>query len=100
MASKLEKTATPGVYRRHAKGCSRKGRCDCGYVIVFRHQGRQHTETFRTAAEAREAKRTRESQVARGEFAPVAKVKFHEFAFGVDRPLPGHRSARLPGRDS
>ena len=46
MAAKLEKTGTPGVFRRHAKGCDRKGRCDCAYVIVWRHRGRQHTETY------------------------------------------------------
>ena len=55
MAAKLETTSTPGIFRRHAKGCDRRGRCDCSYVIVFRDRGRQHTETFRTFVEAREA---------------------------------------------
>ena len=32
MAAKLEPTNTPGVYRRHSKGCRREGRCECSYV--------------------------------------------------------------------
>ncbi len=80
MAAKLEKISTPGVYRRHVKDCPRGRRCDCTYVIVYRHRGRQHTETFRTMAEAREGKRKRESQIARGEFAPLTKTTFHDFA--------------------
>jgi len=86
MAAKLEKTSTPGIFRRHMKGCphhgrpDRKGRCDCSYVIAFRDRGRQHTETFRTFAEAREAKRTRGSQVVRGEFSGLAKVTLRQYA--------------------
>lgn len=79
MAAKLDKTNTPGIYRRHATGCAR-GRCDCAYVVTFRNRGRQHTETYRTLAEAREAKRGRDSQAARGEFAPVERVILHEYA--------------------
>ncbi len=80
MAAKLEKTGTPGVFRRHAKDCLRSRRCDCAYVIVWRDRGRQRTESFRTLAEAREAKRTRESEVAPSEFAPSAKVRLHDYA--------------------
>ena len=79
--AKLEQTNTPGIFRRHAKDCGRRGRCDCSYVITFRDRGRQHTETFRTFAEAREAKRTRGSQVARGEFSALAKVTLHDYAW-------------------
>jgi len=75
MAAKLEKTTTPGVFRRHAKGCDRKGRCDCAYVIVWRHRGKQHKETFRTFAEAREAKGNRDA----GERRPVARVGFADY---------------------
>jgi hypothetical protein len=80
MAAKLEKTNTPGIFRRHAKHCDRRGRCDCPYVVTFRDRGRSHKETHRTLAEAREAKRTRDSQVARGEFAPVERVTLHDYA--------------------
>jgi hypothetical protein len=80
MAAKLERTNTPGIFRRHAKECPRGARCDCSYVVVCRHRGRQATETFRTLAEAREAKRTRESDAASGQFAPLARVLLHDYA--------------------
>jgi hypothetical protein len=75
MVAKLEKTGTPGIFRRHAKGCARNGRCDCAYVIVWRHRGRQHTETHRTFAEAREAKGNRDA----GDRRPVARVGFEDY---------------------
>jgi integrase len=68
-------SVTPGIFRRHAKGCPRKGRCDCAYVIVWRHRGRQHTETHRTFAEAREAKGNRDA----GDRRPVARVGFEDY---------------------
>lgn len=74
MAAKLEKTNTPGVFRRHAKGCE-GGRCTCAYVVVWRHRGKQHTETFRTMAEAREAKGSRDA----GDRRPVARVRFADY---------------------
>lgn len=57
MPAKLEQTGTPGIFRRHAKGCARGGRCDCAYVVVYLLAGRQRTETYGTLADAREAKR-------------------------------------------
>jgi transposase-like protein len=50
MAARMEKTRHPGIYRRHVKACSREERCDCSYVVVWRHRGRQHKEAFRTLA--------------------------------------------------
>jgi hypothetical protein len=38
MAAKLERTNTPGVFRRHRAECARGGRCDCPYVIAWRHR--------------------------------------------------------------
>jgi integrase len=75
MAMKLEKTSTPGIFRRHSKGCSRRGRCECSYVVVWRHRGRQHTATLRTMAEAREVKGNRDA----GDRRPVARVGFEEY---------------------
>jgi len=80
MAAKLEKTNTAGVFRRHAADCERGGRCGCAYVTTWRAHGRQHTETHRTLAEAREAKRTNEADVARGEFTAASRVTLHEYA--------------------
>src|SRR4051794_37537696 len=78
MAAKLETTNTPGIFRRHIKGCDRRGRCDCSYVIVWRHRGCQHKETFRTLAEAREAKGNRDA----GDRRPVARIGFEEYFTG------------------
>ena len=75
MATKLATTSTPGIYRRHATNCARGGRCDCSYVVVWRHRGKQHTETFRTLAEAREAKGNKDS----GDRRPVARVTFADY---------------------
>jgi hypothetical protein len=58
MAAKLVKTATPGIYRRHAKDCARGPRCDCAYVVVYGGK----TSTFGSLEEAREGKRLAERQ--------------------------------------
>lgn len=58
MGAKLEPTTTPGIFRRHAKGCSRRGRCGCAYVVTWRDaSGSQRKRTEPTLAEAREARR-------------------------------------------
>jgi integrase len=72
--AKLTKTSTPGIFRRHAGGCD-GGRCDCPYVVVWRHRGRQTTETFRTYAEAREGKASREA----GDKRPVGRIRFSDY---------------------
>jgi integrase len=62
--AKLTKTTTPGIYRRHGKGCDRTGRCECAYVVVYDGTAR----TLPTLAEAREAKRLaqRQAKLSRG----------------------------------
>ena len=72
--AKLTKTSTPGIFRRHAKDCAGI-RCDCSYVVVWRHRGKQETETFRTYAEAREAKGNREA----GDKRPVSRIRFEDY---------------------
>jgi integrase len=71
---KLTKTNTPGIYRRHKKDCG-GGRCDCAYVVVWRHRGKQHKETFRTLAEAREGQGKRHA----GEARPSSKVTLEAY---------------------
>lgn len=78
--AKLTKTSTPGVFRRHTRGCHQSGRCDCSYVITWRHRGKQYTETHRTLALAREAKREHEAEVSRGEFSEVSRATLHDYA--------------------
>jgi hypothetical protein len=96
MAAELEKTDTPGIFRRHQKGCDRRGRCKCAYVVVWRHSGKQHKETHRTSAEAREAKGNRDA----GERRPVARGGFEDYFAGVDQGIrrAGRRPASRSGR--
>lgn len=53
---KLEKTTTAGIYRRHAEGCKRSGRCKCSYVVRWKAQGQGHNRLFPTFDLAREFK--------------------------------------------
>ncbi|MBS1860538.1 MAG: site-specific integrase [Actinobacteria bacterium] len=73
--SELSKTSVPGIYRAHKKACDRKGRCDCPYVIVWRHRGRQHKERCKTFNEAREKKSIRDSVDSK----PVERARFGEY---------------------
>jgi hypothetical protein len=75
MAAKLTKTKTPGIFRRHVKGCDGQGRCECPYVVVWRHRGKQHKETHRTYAEAREAQGDRKA----GDRRPTSRVSFEDY---------------------
>lgn len=78
--AKLSKTSKSGIYRRHIKSCAGERRCECPYVIVWRHRGRQHTETHRTMALAVEAKRRREAEVAEGAFAETGRETLRDYA--------------------
>jgi integrase len=53
---RLERTGTPGIYRRHTGGCKRNGRCRCSYVVVWKQGGSQHKQMFGTFDLAREFK--------------------------------------------
>lgn len=65
-AAKLEKTKTPGVFRKGNR-----------YVVTFRdHEGRQRKESHRTYAEACEAKGKRNG----GDRRPVAPDRFNTYA--------------------
>jgi integrase len=75
MAAKLDRTRTPGIFRRHTADCGRQGRCECPYVVIWRHHGKQHTQTCRTFEEAREAKGGRDS----GDRRPTSRVKLADY---------------------
>jgi hypothetical protein len=64
MAAKLEKTRYPGIYRRGTR-----------YVVIWKHRGKQHKESFRTLSEAREAKGKRDA----GEKRPKSRIRFGEY---------------------
>jgi integrase len=90
MAAKLTKTNTPGIFRRHVSGCA-GGRCDCAYVVVWRHRGRQHKATFRTMAGAREAKGRKDA----GERRPASRQAFEDYARGWLESYRGRTSRGL-----
>lgn len=70
MAAKLEKTRTPGIYRRGSR-----------YAVLYRDsEGRQRQESARTLDEARKIKAARSTAVATGEFHPASRVKLREYA--------------------
>ena len=71
----LEKTGTPGIYRRHRKDCDGRDRCKCPWVITWRHRGKQYKETCHSFNEARQRKAAHES----GEVEPRSKTKFGDY---------------------
>lgn len=71
----LEKTGTPGIFRRHRKDCDARDRCKCPWVITWRHRGKQYKETCGSFNEARQRKASHES----GELEPRSKTKFGDY---------------------
>jgi integrase len=63
-ASRMTKTATPGIYRRGNR-----------YIVVWKHRGKQHKSSHRTLAEAGEAKAQRHTNPA-----PPSRVRFDDYA--------------------
>jgi hypothetical protein len=54
----LEKTNTPGVYRRHNGGCEGGRRCRCPYIVRWKAPDGDHKQLFDTYALAKEFKGT------------------------------------------
>lgn len=87
---KLKKTATPGVYKK-----------DNAYIVMYRAAGRQRKEAASTIEEARRIKRSRETDIDRGEFQAQIKVTLHDYALEwIDRYQGnGRRGFREGTRD-
>src|SRR5829696_2096879 len=68
-APKMEKTKTPGVYKRGGV-----------YVVVFRVDGRQRKEFAPTYDAARALKSKRTTQVHEGEYRPASKQTLAAYA--------------------
>jgi integrase len=66
MAYDLVKTKTPGIYKRGDR-----------YVVTWRDRGKQHRQSFRTMAEAREAQGQRRRRDERKAFS---RVTFEDYA--------------------
>lgn len=70
MAAKLEKTSTPGVYRRGSR-----------YAVIYRDaEGVQRQESVRTLDEARRLRHARAASVADGSYQPMHRQKFADYA--------------------
>src|SRR4051794_30602858 len=70
MAAKLERTRTPGIYKRGSR-----------YAILYRDsEGRQRQESARTLDEARKIKAARSTAVATGESPPASRFKLRDYA--------------------
>jgi integrase len=69
MPAKLEKTRTPGIYKRGSR-----------YAFVYRLDGKQKWESARTLDQARRAKSERTTDAARGELEERSAVTLHEYA--------------------
>jgi integrase len=76
--AELTKTASPGIFRAHRKGCDRKGRCDCPYTVITRHRGKPKKETVATLGNAREIKGRRDS----GDRVPTPSIRFGTYYEG------------------
>jgi integrase len=89
MAAKMEKTRTPGIYKRGGR-----------YVFSYRANGKQRWESCRTLEEARRAKAARQTDIGRGEFEERSRITLHEYAREwVDRYQGGRRGIRESTRD-
>jgi integrase len=69
MAAKLEKTRTPGIFKRGSR-----------YVFSYRVDGRQRWESARTLDEARRLKSERTTDAARGDLEERSAITLHEYA--------------------
>lgn len=69
MPARLEKTRTPGIFKRGTR-----------YVFSYRVDGKQRWESCRTLDEARRAKAARATDIERGEFEQHSRITLHEYA--------------------
>ncbi len=84
MAARMEKTRHAGIYKRGSR-----------YVVVWKHNGRQHKQSFRTLSEAREAQGQRRQH---GEKRPPTRQTFEEYAPAWLDSYGGARSAGARAR--
>jgi hypothetical protein len=77
MAYTLEKTKTPGIFKRGSR-----------YVFVYRANGKQKWESARTLEEARRKKSERVTDVGRGEFEARSRATLREYGQLTRRPAP------------
>jgi len=87
MAAKMEKTKTPGIFKRGSR-----------YVVTFRDAaGGQRRESARTLDDARRLKAARTTAVATGEYQERSREHVARLCAGVGEALPGPRAPWVPG---
>lgn len=69
MAARMQKTRTPGIYKRGGR-----------YLFSYRVEGKQHWESCRTLDEARRKRAARQTDLERGEFQEQSRITLHEYA--------------------
>jgi integrase len=70
MAAKLEKTKTPGIFKRGSR-----------YAVIYRDgEGRQRQESARTFDEARRLRSRREASVSEGSYQTQTRERFADYA--------------------
>jgi integrase len=70
VSARLEKTTTPGIYRRGRR-----------YVVTFRDRdGRPRKRSAATLAEARNLKASLITDVRRGDYRPQSRIRFADYA--------------------
>jgi len=75
---KLDKTSTPGIYKRVTPGMDKRG---ARYVVRYRDPaGKDRKKLARTLAEARVLQAQLVSDVSRGEWMPLKRVAFDDYA--------------------
>src|SRR5262245_52134545 len=92
---RLERTGTPGIFRKHSGGCARSGRCPCPWVVVWKHCGRQHKSFHRTYVDAREGKGDRRGPEGRRQ---ATGQTFEDYASGWLDNYRGRTSRGLSER--
>jgi integrase len=82
MAAPLERTSTPGVYKRGGR-----------YTVVFRDSnGRQRRRSAATLAEARALRSSVNADVARGEYRQSSRIRLDQYAEEWLRTYEGRTS--------
>jgi integrase len=85
VSARLERTSTPGIYRRGSR-----------YCVVFRDsQGKQRKRSAATRAQARVLQAALRADVARGEYRALSRVTFGEYASEWIRTYSGRTSRGL-----
>ena len=69
MAARMQKTSTPGIYKRGER-----------YVATWWANGKQHKKSAKTLKEARAIRAARQAEVASGEYEEQSKLSFREYA--------------------